>query len=80
MQVIKKHAGGLIVQLDADEAFEILQALESHKRKLGRLASKQSTVEQRTAVKQAYNSVERLIASWTDGTGVERKSQPYIIV
>lgn len=80
MQVINKHADGLTVRLDADEAFEILQALESHKRKLGRLAGKQSTAEQRTAVKQAYNSVERLIASWTNNTGVERKSQPYTIV
>lgn len=76
MRIVSKN-DELQLTVDADEAFELLQALESHKRKLGRLANKPSQDQQ--TVKQAYNSTEKMIAELCNDTGLTRKSQPYLM-
>lgn len=76
---IKRNRAGLQIALNSDEAFEILQALESHKRKLGRVVQKARSLQERDAAVLAYNSVEKMIDNLSNASEIERKSRPYTI-
>lgn len=67
---IKQHTSHTTLTVNDDELYEIMRALESHKRKLGRIADK-------AGVQQVYNNVEQMISELSAKTGMPRTSVPY---
>ncbi len=76
--LIKRRKSMFTLECSEDEVYEILQALESHKRKLGRLASR-CVLSDRPATVQVYNSVEQMIAKLSADANLTRKSKAYSI-
>lgn len=75
---IRQSNQRFILTVNGDEAFEILRALESHKRKLGRLVAKNTDDP---SLRVVYNHVEHMISELSAKGGDEfrRSSKPYKI-